>query len=534
MHSRSEELLRAGLTAADIEADLEKFRLEQTKAAKMIKAQQSKDKHADPVEHAKCEHGDSDGEAVEAAEAEIEDAAGSDVSGEAAPAAGSEPEEAASPKGPAVAFEQEVPSKAAAAAPPAKKPRVTLAEGPNRQYLSEVQDDLNTVLCCKAFKDIVQAMPIRREDAECGIQEPFNSGMCRTALCKRGTYISGFNFFWLDLCRSITPGIPLSRQRVRELADWMFKDGLVPLTKAIGVFVSSADFRVLEHKGSLLMITPEERAHAILLKVADDVRKNGARRHKDWKLVLLSVPVYIDVIAKEEQVQWEAFNARQLILQEHWSMARTAQQQCYEVVSIKNGLQKDLGRQPTRKEISDKFRHNVKMAPGRKDDYSETFVREALNIYDKVLCCPPLAQVLLDQEMRDGQNALWNHMGKLSVLATKTVDPEERKWVMDALEDLQINSSFSSDDLSRNILLGDKTHVGMVPLLTFKYKLLARLVGYWFTAIGLRVEDVAVLQDRTKSHSFIVAATAPDSDQSWLGRLQPSSVAAFRLLEASV
>ena len=121
VHSRAEELLQAGLTAADIEADLEKFRLEQTKAAKMIKAQQSKDKHADPVEHAKCEHGDSDGEAVEAAEAEIEDAAGSDVSGEAAPAAGSEPEEAASPKGPAVAFEQEVPSKAAAAAPPSEE-----------------------------------------------------------------------------------------------------------------------------------------------------------------------------------------------------------------------------------------------------------------------------------------------------------------------------------------------------------------------------------------------------------------------------
>ena len=155
-------------------------------------------------------------------------------------------------------------------------------------------------------------------------------------------------------------------------------------------------------------------------------------------------------------------------------MARTAQQQCYEVVSIKNGSQKDLGRQPTRKEISDKFRHNVKMAPGRKDDFSEAFVREALNIYDKVLCCPPLAQVLMDQEMRDGQNALWNHMGKLSVLATKTVDLEERKWVMDALENLQTNSSYMSDDLSKNILQGDKTHAGIIALLIFKFMVLRR------------------------------------------------------------
>ena len=41
-------------------------------------------------------------------------------------------------------------------------------------------------------------------------------------------------------------------------------------------------------------------------------------------------------------------------------------------------------------------------------------------------------------------------------------------------------------------------------------------MGYWFTAIGLRVEDLAVLQDGTNSLSFI-AATAPDSDHSWLG-----------------
>ena len=160
-------------------------------------------------------------------------------------------------------------------------------------------------------------------------------------------------------------------------------------------------------------------------------------------------------------------------------------------------------------------------------------MKEALSIYDKVLCCFPLAQILTDQEMRDGQNALWSNMGKLFALATKIVDLEERKWVMDALEDLQINIGLTSEDLSKNILLGDRTHVGMISLMTFKYKLLARLVGYWFTSIGLRVEDVAIMQHRTKSHrGFIVAETAPDSDHSWLGRLMPSSLAAFRLLEA--
>ena len=41
----------------------------------------------------------------------------------------------------------------------------------------------------------------------------------------------------------------------------------------------------------------------------------GANNHKQWRLVLLSVPVYVYVITKEEQGQLAAHNARQLILQ---------------------------------------------------------------------------------------------------------------------------------------------------------------------------------------------------------------------------
>ena len=104
---------------------------------------------------------------------------------------------------------------------------------------------------------------------------------------------------------------------------------------------------------------------------------------------------------------------------------------------------------------------------------------------------------------------------------------------MDALEDLQVNSGYSSEDLSKNILQGDKSHVGVIPLLTFKYKVLGRWLGFLFTALGLRKEDVAVLQERTRSHAnCFAAATAADADQTWLGRLKPSAVAAFRLLEA--
>ena len=47
----------------------------------------------------------------------------------------------------------------------------------------------------------------------------------------------------------------------------MIKEGIT-LKKAIGVAVTSADFPVDAHRGSLLISTPEEQDGAILLKVA--------------------------------------------------------------------------------------------------------------------------------------------------------------------------------------------------------------------------------------------------------------------------
>ena len=82
------------------------------------------------------------------------------------------------------------------------------------------------------------------------------------------------------------------------------------------------------------------------------------------------------------------------------------------------------------------------------------------------------------------------------------------------------------------MLLGDKCHVGIIPLLVFKYKVLRRWVSYSFTAVGICPQDVAVLQEKTKTHSDCFAAMNADADHSWLGKLRPSAVAAFRLLEA--
>ena len=59
----------------------------------------------------------------------------------------------------------------------------------------------------------------------------------------------------------------------------MFKEGILLLKQAIRVAVNNADLPVDAHKGRLLMITPEEQAHALLLKVAYDVFQGGQEPH---------------------------------------------------------------------------------------------------------------------------------------------------------------------------------------------------------------------------------------------------------------
>ena len=92
-----------------------------------------------------------------------------------------------------------------------------------------LKKDINVIMRHKAVNHNAQEDPLPiTQDVECGIQEPFNIGQCITALARRGTYLSGYNFFWLDLLWSPTPRIPLSRQRAKEFGDLLAKEGIIP------------------------------------------------------------------------------------------------------------------------------------------------------------------------------------------------------------------------------------------------------------------------------------------------------------------
>jgi hypothetical protein len=72
-----------------------------------------------------------------------------------------------------------------------------------------------------------------------------------------------------------------------------------------------------------------------------------------------------------------------------------------------------------------------------------------MTIYSRILSVPALAQNMVEQEKRDGQNSLWNNIGKLVALALNYCRPRgQRKRAMNSLEDYQIHHKYMSSDLS--------------------------------------------------------------------------------------
>ncbi|MFM7983723.1 MAG: hypothetical protein ACKPKO_30810, partial [Candidatus Fonsibacter sp.] len=61
-----------------------------------------------------------------------------------------------------------------------------------------------------------------------------------------------------------------------------------------------------------------------------------------------------------------------------------------------------------------------------REDYSENFIKDVLNMCERTLSVPLLVCIIVEQYNKDGHNALCNNIGKLAVFASNTVTQENR------------------------------------------------------------------------------------------------------------
>lgn len=127
-------------------------------------------------------------------------------------------------------------------------------------------------------------------------KDPYSLEKAKVALGQHGVYISSCNLLWLDAWKSPSPGVPLQRERVEQLANFYFPPHRTRnfFTKLLDVQVDTANLSA--KPSGLVMISPLEIVHAIYLKASQELGDPSvtAKVKNAWKETLPLVVINND------------------------------------------------------------------------------------------------------------------------------------------------------------------------------------------------------------------------------------------------
>ena len=213
-----------------------------------------------------------------------------------------------------------------------------------------------------------------------------------------------------------------------------------------------------------------------------------ATKKEKWKAVLLSLPCNFTELATPDIWQAaSAFNKRQAVLQDHESLGRTALQAACEIAHLKTLVeaQSSARGKLTAASLSSEL---VKLGfqqvvGGNKDDDGDsetgslapTFITWALSVHKHVVSNSRCVELLMDLEARFGSRSPFHRMSKLSVIATTPASVTSREWILASIHDAVCNGQLKAGDVTKTMLQGDRTHVGLVALCECKQRVTWRI-----------------------------------------------------------
>lgn len=140
----------------------------------------------------------------------------------------------------------------------------------NKEYFSEVLCDWNKILTSFG-KELAAESPLQIRAAgtagESGVQDPFSQEKAEQAIACHSTYRCCISIFQLNVLTTPCPGVPLSRKRVEDLAEFYYGlsgDPRFHSDRMIEVAVSESEVATAR-PNNLQIISPEEVVHATLL-----------------------------------------------------------------------------------------------------------------------------------------------------------------------------------------------------------------------------------------------------------------------------
>ena len=372
-------------------------------------------------------------------------------------------------------------------------------------------------------------------------QAVFSAADARTALARHKKYVRGANFFWQDFLSSASPGAPMDASRVQDLAEFVFADGPSHLPWMLVMRVPSPDYDILSHRGSLQRLSPEEAPRAVLFRCAADLASTGSEQDdplaQHWLSVLLSVTFCFEVVPNESDMFWKAVNLRGQVSADYVAMRRTARQLVHELAGFKAMME---GRAPgttlTPKDVAAMFLEKSRVVKDGGEEFSPTFVQNALYVHDSVCTETEPIRVMEFMETKYGLQSCFNSITKLYEISKRSGDCDSRAWVFHGILDLIRDGKLSNDDVSKTLLVGNTHAVGLVQLLLFKRRLLNAFLNTELPRAGFSHEDLELIRAALCCHEAFRTSVAgfgsqDDVDAAWIGRMRDSSVKAMRLIE---
>jgi hypothetical protein len=365
------------------------------------------------------------------------------------------------------------------------------------------------------------------------LEAAFDDAECTVALKREKMYRAGCNFFWLNMFRSLMPGVPLSMERIMEIVVEYFATP-VPF-KGMVTVEGRADAN-LPRTSNLLILSPEEFCHAYLLAIDAAISRGDSDDIlQTWKKFCLSVCFeYIDVAANGPNATfWWAWNNREQHCVSSDAVKRTAYQRACEVYNFKVNLLKAKA-PATADAIAKAYSDSVTS----KKLIDVSFVRECLTVYEKVCLNPDITAVIDRLEQKYKIESCLNSLGKLQKIVEKCDTLQHRVLVFHAIEDSIERGINPNSKFTREFLTGGHKDSGssipFVQLVIFRWRLRTHILTIEMPREKMNPQDIQRIADMTADYQKQRAMDSDDADTTWIGAMSPSSVLAYRVIQALV
>jgi hypothetical protein len=167
-----------------------------------------------------------------------------------------------------------------------------------------------------------------------------------------------------------------------------------------------------------------------------------------------------------------------------------------------------------------------------------SWIRMCLTVYEKICTNRDIAAVIDRLESKYGTDSCLNSLTKLVKIIEKCDLVSQRVLVFHALEDSLERGIYPNSKFTREFLIGGASGgncVPFVPMVIFKWRLRTHLLTVEMPREKMDPKDTLKISEMTADYvayrKNVDVDNNPAADTTWIGAMNPSSVAALRVIQ---